>query len=114
MISIERRTGITGVSKRRIRHDRYGWRLAVAGAMLVLMMLAAATAPAQDIEHGRIDRVGKNGMVIDDMWIRFDPAVIFFKNAKRDTFADLREFTVGKKVGYQLNDEGLLTAIWFE
>ena len=110
----DRRTGKNGVRKRRVRYDKYGWRLTVASAMLVLMVFVVAVAPAQDIEHGKIDGVENYGLVIDDMLIRFDPAVLFFQNSKRDTFADLREFTVGKKVGYELNDKGLLTAIWFE
>lgn len=114
MQNVKRQTGKTGSNRRRIRYGKCGWRLTMVGALLVITMLVVATAPAQEVEHGKIDSVGTNGLVIDDMWVRYDPTVLFFENANRDTFADRRQFTPGKKVGYQLNDEGRLTAIWFE
>ena len=114
MQKVDHRTGKTGSSRRRNRYGKYGWRLTMVGVLLVLTLLAAATAPAQDVEHGKIDSVRPNGLVIDDMYVRFDPTILFFENANRDTFANPQQFTAGKKVGYELNDKNLLTAIWFE
>ena len=79
-------------------------RLLVAAALLI-----AAVAPvgAQEIYSEN-----EKGMIIDDMWYLFADNVEFFADADKTILANRGDFREGTKVGYELDEEGKIIAVW--
>ena len=62
---------------------------------------------------GVIDRFGGVEIVIDDSFYRMASDVSYYQSHKMLTFAMRSSFTVGKWVGFKLNDDGKISALWF-
>ena len=62
---------------------------------------------------GVIDRFEGDEIVIDDSFYRLEPDAIYYQSHKMLTFALRSSFTVGKWVGFKLDDDGKISALWF-
>ena len=62
---------------------------------------------------GVIDRFDGDEIVIDDSFYRLASNVNYYQSHKMVTFALRSSFTLGKWVGFKLNDDGKISALWF-
>ena len=72
-----------------------------------LLTMAALPAGAQ-----QIDSENDNGMVIDDMWYPFADYVEFYADPDKTTLANRGDFRQGSRIGFELDAEGKLSAVW--
>jgi hypothetical protein len=95
------------------------WLLLKIGMLILAMMiLAAADGLAQQEPKilggtGVIDRFEEDEIVIDDILYKLASDVIFYQSHKLYTYALRSSFKVGKWVGFKLNDDGKISALWF-
>ena len=62
---------------------------------------------------GVIDRFDGDEIVIDDSFYRLASNVNYYQSHKMVTFALRSSFTLGKWVGFKLDDDGKISALWF-
>ena len=62
---------------------------------------------------GVIDRFEGDEIVIDDSFYRLAPDVTYYQSYKMDSYATRASFTLGKWVGFKLNKDGQIDALWF-
>ena len=77
--------------------------------LVVAVLLAAAVGP---VAAQQIDDENERGMVIDDMFYRFAPDVEFYADPEKTILANRGDFRKGSKVGYELNEDGQISAVW--
>jgi len=88
--------------------------------MLVILLSSFALGSAEDPEKGAIDRTGtidqirNDAVVINDILFKLSVGVKFYTNSKMNTYANRSRFRKGTKVGYQVNDNRDVTAMWLE
>ena len=80
--------------------------------LLVFAILAAAAAVPAGIHAQQIDGENEQGMVIDDMWYPFAENVEFYANPEKTILANRGDFRKGTRIGFELNAEGKLSAVW--
>ncbi len=59
---------------------------------------------------GRLDKIDKDYIVIDDRLIRFSPLARFYKGTRTTTTRS--SFGVGANVGYVINSKGEIISLW--
>lgn len=64
------------------------------------------------IERGKIKKINKRGVVIDDGMLRFSPSTIFLSNSGQSV--DLSVFRVGSKIGMCMGKKGEILIMWLE
>ena len=84
-------------------------RRPVAFLLVASVLLAVAALPAA---AQQIDRENEKGMVIDDMWYMFAENVEFYANAEKTILANRGDFRTGTKIGFELDKDGKLSAVW--
>ena len=95
------------------------WKLLQIGALVLLTLIWAAGYGFTQEEWkplggtGVIDRFEGGEIVIDDSFYRLAADVNYYQSHKMLTFALRASFTVGKWVGFKLNDDGMISALWF-
>ena len=62
---------------------------------------------------GVIDRFEGDEIVIDDSFYRLAPDVTYYQSYHMDSYALRSSFTIGKWVGFKLNKDGEIDALWF-
>jgi hypothetical protein len=99
------------------------WKLLRIGTLVLLTLIWAAGygftqetwketwKPLGGI--GVIDRFEGDEIVIDDSFYRLASDVNYYQSHKMLTFALRSSFKVGKWVGFKLNDDGKISALWF-
>jgi hypothetical protein len=75
--------------------------------MAALLVVAVLPAGAQEIYSEN-----EKGMVIDDMWYLFADNVEFYANADKTILANRGDFREGTKIGFELDEERKLSAVW--
>lgn len=60
--------------------------------------------------YGKIERIGNEGVVIDDMAWKFSRRIKFA--TPRDRSAGISSFSVGDMVGFKLNEQREITSLW--
>ena len=94
-------------------------KLLQIGALVLLTLIWAAGYGFTQEEWkplggiGILDRFEGDEIVIDDSFYRLAPGVSYYQSHKMLTFAARSSFTVGKWVGFKLNDDGKIIALWF-
>ena len=95
------------------------WKLLQIGTLVLLTLIwAAGYGFTQETWKplggvGVIDRLEGDEIVIDDSFYRLASDVNYYQSHKMLTFALRSSFTVGKWVGFKLNDDGKIGALWF-
>jgi hypothetical protein len=92
--------------------------LQIGVLILAMLILAAGEGLAQQEPKilggtGVIDRFEGDEIVIDDILYKVASDVIFYQSHKLYTYALRSSFKVGKWVGFKLNDDGKISALWF-
>jgi len=89
--------------------------------ILVILLLASSFGIAKEedkeeqiVEIGAIDRIATDEVVINDILFKLSVGVKFYTNSKMNTYANRSRFRKGTKVGYQVNDNRDVTAMWLE
>ena len=88
--------------------------------ILVILLLSSALGFAEDPEkeaiegNGAIDQIRDDEVVVNDCLFTLSPGVKFYTNSKMNTYANRSWFKKGTKVGYQINDNDDVTAMWLE
>ena len=80
--------------------------LMVFAALLIVAVLPAAVHAQQ------IDDENERGLVIDDMWYPFADNVEFYANPEKTILANRGDFSTGTEIGYELNADGKISAVW--
>ena len=95
--------------------------LKICVLILVVLLLASTFGFAEEgdkdglvAETGTIDRMEGVEIVINDRSYNLSPGVRFYTNSKMDTYANRSWFKVGTRVGFQINDNREITAMWPE
>jgi hypothetical protein len=89
------------------------------GALVLLTLIWAAGYGLTEDEWkplggiGVIDRFEADEIVIDDTFYRLAPDINYYQSHKMETYALRSSFTVGKWVGFKLNKDGKISALWF-
>ena len=83
-----------------------------AAVLLVFAALLTVAALPADALAQQIDDENERGMVIDDMWYRFADNVVFYANPEKTVLANRGDFRKGTKVGYEIDENGKLSAVW--
>ena len=78
--------------------------------LFVLATLLAVAAPPVGAQQ--IDGENERGMVIDDMWYPFADNVEFYANPEKTILANRGDFSKGTKVGYEIDEDGKISAVW--
>ena len=82
-------------------------------AVLILFVFAALLAiAAPPVGAQQIDGENPRGMVIDDMWYPFAANVVFYANPEKTILANRGDFRKGTKIGYELDEDGKISAVW--
>ena len=95
------------------------WRLLRIGVLVLLTLIWATGHGFTEDEWkplggtGVIDRFEGDEIVIDDSFYRLAPDVTYFQSYKMDSYATRSSFTLGKWVGFKLNKDGEIDALWF-
>ena len=95
------------------------WKLLQIGVIVLLTLIwTAEYGFTQDAWKplggtGVIDRFEGDEIVIDDSFYRLASDVNYYQSHKLLTFAVRSSFTVGKWVGFKLNGDGKISALWF-
>ena len=95
------------------------WKLLKIGILILLTLIwTAGYGFTQDKWKplggtGVIDRFEGDEIVIDDSIYRVASDVNYYQSHKMLTFSLRSSFTVGKWVGFKLNDDGKISALWF-
>ena len=95
------------------------WKLLQMGALVLLTLIwAAGYGFTQETWKplggvGVIDRFEGEEIVIDDSFYRMASDASYYQSHKMLTFALRASFTVGKWVGFKLNDDGKIGSLWF-
>jgi hypothetical protein len=95
------------------------WKLLqIAVIVLLTLIWTAGYGFTQDAWKrlggiGVIDRFEGDEIVIDDSFYRLASDVNYYQSHKMLTFVVRSSFTVGKWVGFKLNDDGKISALWF-
>ena len=84
---------------------------AVAIFIVSAALLAVATAPDGALAQ-QIDGENERGMVIDDMWYPFADNVEFYANPEKTILANRGDFSKGTNIGYELDEDGKISAVW--
>ena len=79
--------------------------------LIIAAFLSVAALPA-DVQAQQIDNENARGLVIDDMWYPFAENVEFYANPERTILANRGDFRTGTQIGFELNAEGKLSAVW--
>jgi hypothetical protein len=84
-----------------------------AAAILVVFaaLLVVATLPVGAYAQ-QIDGENERGMVIDDMWYPFADNVAFYANPEKTILANRGDFSIGTNIGYELDEDGKISAVW--
>jgi len=88
--------------------------------MLVILLLTSTVGFTEDSEKGTIsesgtiDQIRDDDVVVDDCLFKLSVGVKFYTNSKMNTYANRSRFRKGTKVGYQVNDNRDVTAMWLE
>jgi len=88
--------------------------------MLVILLLTSTVGFTEDSEKGTIsesgtiDQIRDDAVVINDILFKLSVGVKFYTNSKMNTYANRSRFRKGTKVGYQVNDNRDVTAMWLE
>ena len=80
--------------------------LVVFAALLVVLAVPGGAAAQQ------IDGENERGMVIDDMWYPFADNVEFYANPEKTILANRGDFRQGTNIGYELDEDGKISAVW--
>ena len=63
---------------------------------------------------GTIDQTKDDHFVIDDCQFKQASGIKFYTNSKTNTYANRSRFKKGTFVGYQITENGQITAMWLE
>lgn len=95
--------------------------LKISVLILVILLLVSSFGLAgegdkegQIIEIGAIDRIAPDEVVVGDCLYKFSLSIRFYTSSKLNTYANRSRFKVGTWVGYQINDNREITAMWLE
>ena len=83
-----------------------------ATILLVIATLMIVSALPAGVCAQQIDNENERGMVIDDMWYPFADNVEFYANPEKTILANRGDFTTGTQIGYELDAEGKISAVW--
>ena len=105
----------------RIKKEMGQKPLKICVMILAVLMLAYTFGFAEEGDKeelvariGTIDRMEGVEIVINDRPYYLSPGVRFYTNSKMDTYANRSWFKVGTRVGFQINDNREITAMWPE
>ena len=84
-------------------------RVSAVILLFAATLLAVAVVP---VGAQQIDGENERGMVIDDMWYPFAENVEFYANADKTILANRGDFRKGTKIGYELDGDSKISAVW--
>lgn len=87
--------------------NRTGSAAAVLLVFTVVLTIAVMPAGAQQVDY-----VKENGLVIDDMYYRYADNVQFYANPEKTAPANPGDFREGSRIGYELDQDGKISAVW--
>ena len=87
--------------------NRFAATIVVVCAALLVVASVPGGAAAQ-----QIDGENERGMVIDDMWYPFADNVEFYANPEKTILANRGDFRKGTNIGYELDEDGKISAVW--
>jgi len=102
------------------REQKTGLKLLGIFALIFVMLLLAASGFAEESKKGSangagtIDRITDNNVVVNDSLFKMAPGVKFYTNSKMNGYANRSRFRKGTRVGYEINENGEVTAMWLE
>ena len=88
--------------------------------VLLCLLLLAAIGFAEESKKGSasgagtIDQITDNKVVINDSLFKMALGVKFYTNSKMNSYARRSRFKKGTHVGYEINKNGEVIAIWLE
>lgn len=88
------------------------FRTSVFATLILLAFAAALTVGAQPAGAQSIDGINEKGMVIDDMWYPYADNVQFYANPEKTAPANPGDFREGSQIGFELDEDRKLSAVW--
>ena len=102
------------------RGQKTGIKLLGILALIFIMLLPATSGFAEESKKGSasgagtIDQITDNKVVINDSLFKMALGVKFYTNSKMNSYARRSRFKKGTHVGYEINKNGEVIAIWLE
>ncbi|MCP4369326.1 MAG: hypothetical protein GY797_14605 [Deltaproteobacteria bacterium] len=102
------------------RKQKTGLKLIGIFALIFVVLLPAASGFAEESKKGStygagtIDRITGDKVIVNDSLFQMAPGVKFYTNSKMNSYANRSRFRKGTRVGYEINKNGEVTAMWLE